>query len=434
MSEFCGAALVSLCLIPGLLLRYSPFTSMVDRRRKRLLLALYIAASVVNTLVLTAMLRLWGVREAYSYLKINGVVFTLITMGINLLVIRGMWREHLFVYGVVLSCNYLLLGFTVYLITLLRELEQYWALILTAVSYLLLLLLTYAPMRTLLRNTVEPFLDLENGDYWKAIWFLPVAQFLGMLISPGGGQIVDSIRQLFSRGLYVSVTILICLNVAASHKHLREKQIMEKQLTAQKLHYADLRARVEDARKARHDFKHHVAVIRHYMDMDDKDGLRSYCDNLVRRNQSQYNIPYTGNIAADGVLYHYMQLAEQHQIRFTYAGTIRSHGIADIDVSALLGNALDNALAGCLTIQEGRSIAVMSHSEKHLLSVAVHNTFDGKVMQSDDALLSRKRGSSPGLGISSMRSICERYGGSAEFQWDNSSFTVTFLLPLTEQE
>ena len=190
---------------------------------------------------------------------------------------------------------------------------------------------------------------------------------------------------------------------------------------------------MERARKDKHDFKHHITAIRHYMDIDDKEGLRRYCDDLVERQNEHIIIPYTGNAAADGVLYHYMQRAQKEKVHFQYSGTIQSRGIADMDLCVLLGNALDNALAGCLTIPEGRSINVISQTDQQLLSIVVHNTFDGKVEQTEEGLLSRKRRNSHGVGLESMRSVCEQYGGSIDTQWNDRSFNLVILLPLTEE-
>lgn len=128
-----------------------------------------------------------------------------------------------------------------------------------------------------------------------------------------------------------------------------------------------------------------------------------------------------------------VRIAEQKQIQFDYYGTIRSRSIADIDLCVLLGNALDNAVAGCMTIDSGRSIRLISQSEKSLLSIVVSNSFDGRVQQAEDKILSRKRENRAGVGLVSMKSICERYGGSMQTQWDENKFTVMFLLPLKDE-
>lgn len=432
MLNVLAAILITLCMSFGVMLRYAPFTSVITPGQKRTAYIWYIVLTACNVAVLTAALHIWGVVAAFTYLRFGGIVYAVILMLVNVFIIPGRTREHLFVFGVVITCNYLLMTVPNYVIAFLPGSTDTGYLFVVLGIYTGILLLTHFPLRKLLCDTVEPFLHLNSGEYWNTVWFIPIAFFGTRFLSLGGEHDSGSIQQLLSGVLYILVIILMCISIAASQERIRQRQDMEKQLASQKLHYAELRVRVEEAWKTRHDFKHHIAAIRHFMDIGDTEGLQRYCDELAARIDGQSSFPYTGNAAADGVLYHYMQLSEQENIDFRHAGTFRSHGIADVDLCALLGNALDNALAGCLTIAEGRSIHVISQSEKHMLSIVVRNTFDGVVKGSGDDLLSRKRADSPGIGIASMRSICERCGGSMQLQWDEHNFTVMFILPLSE--
>lgn len=434
MQNLLIAIAITLCMCFGLRLRYAPFGGVVTPRQKRRLYIWYAALTTANVIILTAALYIWGIMAAFTYLRFGVILYSTVLMIVNVLVIRGRLREHLFVYGVVITCSYLLMSVPNYIITFFPAFGPTEYLYMVVGIYGGILLLSFWPMRWLLRETVTPFLQLDSSEYWNTIWFIPIAFFGTKIFSLGGEHDSGGISQLFSSMLYIAVIILMCMSITAAHKRMQERQLMEEQLADQKLHYAELKARVEEARRTKHDFKHHVAAIRHYMDIDDKEGLRHFCDALVGRSGKEGRLPYTGNVAADGVLYHYMQRAEQEQIDFRYSGTIHSHGIADTDLCALLGNALDNALTACLTIPQGRSITVICQSEKQLLSLVVRNTFDGKIEQSGQELLSRKRGNSNGIGISSMRSICQRYGGSMDLRWDDHDFTVMFILPLQMEE
>lgn len=432
MSGFLVAIALTLCMNVGMLLRYAPFRSTVTSEQKRTLWAFYAVVSIANVLILTVALHKWWQEAAYTYLRFGGLACAVILTLVNHFVIPGRFREHLFVFGVVILCHYLLMSVPNYVVTFLAEGSDSVYLFVIIGIYGALLLLTYWPMRKLVCSTMAPILQLDSGECWDTIWYIPITLFGTRFLSLGGEHNTGSIQQLVSSMLYIVVIILICMSINAEGDRLRERKIMKQQLEGQKIHYAELRARVEEARKTKHDFKHHGAAIRHYLDLDDKEGLYSYCDELMGKSSGENRIPYTGNVAADGVLFHYMQLAQQEQIDFRYCGAIRSQGIADIDLCVLLGNALDNAVAGCLTIPQGRSVTVISQTERQLLSIVIRNTFDGEVKQSKAGLLSRKRENRCGVGLSSMRSICESYGGSMEIQWDEHSFTVMFMLPMEE--
>lgn len=433
MPLFFVAVLLTLCMNFGVILRYVTFAPIVSLKQKRTLFVSYGLAAVVNLVILTAALHGYGLNAAFMYLRFGGIVYAAVVTLVNILMIRGKAREHLFVSGVVLTCNYLLMSVPNYVITFLQQPDIQTSLFIVLGVYIAVLLLVYWPLRSLLRYSVTPFLGNDSKSYWRTIWFIPVAFFGTKFLDLGGEHNTGGIAQLISSTLYIVVIVMTCLSIASGQRRMNEQQAMEKQLAGQKRHYEELKRRVEDARKNKHDFKHQIAAIRHYMQIDDKEGLRSFCDELMASHSTEEQIPYTGNVAADGVLYHFLQLAREEHVELQYSGVIRSNGIADLDICALLGNALDNALTACRTIPDGRSIQLISQSQPRLLSIMVRNTFDGKVEHDSGGFWSRKQENRRGIGLVSMQSVCERYGGSMETQWDEKTFTVMFLLPLKEE-
>lgn len=432
MTEFLVAIAVAGCLCSGLVMRYIPFRSMVDTKTKKKLFLLYGLACLANIAIATLVFHLWGLEQVVPYLHTGGSLFAIFVTLINIRLLPGRTGEHLFTLGMSRTLHFLMLSTPAYIISLQPQLSPAGRLIQLLGIYAALLLITHYPLQQLLRHTIEPFLKLETGEYWKTIFFIPLAFFAAAAIMVWGTDTVNPLLQLISSLVSGGMLVLMCKSIQADHKRLERNLQMEKQLEDQRLHYTELRVRVEDARKLNHNLKHHIAAIRGYMDADDKEGLDRYCHELVARVGSSTDVPYTGNAAVDGVLYHYIQKAKQKNIDFKFTGTIHSPGIADIDLCAALGNALDNAISGCETLSKNRHIALLCQSEKSLLTIVIRNSFDGLVTESKAGILSRKRENRSGVGLSSMEAMCQRYGGSFQATWDESSFTVMFLLPLTE--
>lgn len=421
------AVVTTACFVPGLLLRYGPFSALLTAKQKLRLAACYGLMGIANAAVLYFVPHAAG-GVAMQFVKMDLLAFGIITTVINILLIPGHFREHMFVYGVVTTCNYLIVSIPTAISATLVGLDDTLGYSVNAIMYIVLVAICYHPMRRLLRNTVEPFLTLECDDYWGTTWFIPTAIFLAIYIAFPGDYYANSINSALSGLLIGSAMILICYSIAADHQRLRDKKVMEKQLIDQKLHYAEMKAHVEDARKTRHDFKHYLAAVQHFIDTDDKSGLQNYCDDLIEKVNVDIQIPYTGNTAVDGVLYRYARLARENNIKFEYNGSFKSDGIADMDMCVLLGNALENALQGCKTVDNNRFILLAAETKGQMFSVVVSNSFDGVVLVNSGALLSRKRHNEPGIGIESMRTVCKRYDGSLQFQNDESVFYLTAML------
>lgn len=434
MESLLAAITAAICMLLGARLRFCPFKDVTAIRQKRIIAISHIFLGLLQVITMTVAVCIYGNDIVIPFMRISTIIFAVISFAINSFVIKKWILEQLFVSGVVFTCNYVLMSVPNFIGSVLPELSGMVRFFIIEDTYLLLLLITHYPLFKMLYNTVAPFLKLDIGKYWNTIWFIPLALFGTRLAALSEKSFPDSISPLICDLLSAAVIILMCKSIGADHVRMRERKMIDDQLADQKLHYAELKVRVEDARRTKHDFKHHIAAIHHYMDIDDKEGLRNYCNDLLDRSTIQDKIPYTGNAAADGVFYHYMQLAKEHRINLRYSGTIHSNGISDIDLCALLGNALENALEGCMTIPYNRNIDIICHSEKLLLSVVVHNTFDGRIVSSEKGVLSRKRKNRKGVGLLSMRHICEKYGGSFDTNWKDNTFTLMFMLPLSEQQ
>lgn len=434
MESMLAGATAAICMLLGSRLRYAPFKEVLTSKQHKLITTFHGILAVLQMTIMAVLILVFGSDIILPLTRVSAIVFAVISFAFNMFTIKKWRLEQFFVGGVVFTCNYALMSIPNLIGSLLPDIGDMVHFFVIEDLYLLVLIITHIPLYRLLTGTVSPFLKMDIGNYWNTIWFIPLALFGTRLVALGQKDFQGSISRFICDMLTAVIIILMCKSIAADHVRMRERQIVDEQLAAQKLHYAKLKFRVEDARRTKHDFKHHITAIHHYMDIDDIEGLRSYCNELMEQHSEQNKIPYTGNAAADGVIYHYMSLAQEKKAELHYSGAIHSDGISDTDLCALLGNALDNALQGCMTVQEGRSINIICQSEEHLLSIAVRNTFDGRVDRSEKGVLSRKRENRTGVGLMSMGDICKKYGGSLETSWDDRTFTLMVLLPLTKTE
>ena len=174
-------------------------------------------------------------------------------------------------------------------------------------------------------------------------------------------------------------------------------------------------------------------AVRHYIDTNDKSGLSDFCNTVEETQLQNTNVPYTGCPAADGVLYHYMKRAEASDIHFQYQGNLGHSNIADMDICVMLGNALENAFEACLHIEKNRFVTLTTERDDNVLSIMVHNSFDGHMKTNENNIFSRKREQRIGVGLQTMRSVCEKYNGTMKTEWDENTFTVFMILSEQKQ-
>lgn len=418
--------LTAFSFLGGILLRYIPFAELVTPKQKKLLLGIYAAALIVDGALVYHMCREGAFTIAWA--KLNMIVFGILSVLANILVIRGKAAEHLFTYGLTALYNYMLLAAASFAVNKMAGVIKINTYMAELSCFCVLFMLCYPLGRILLRRTVTPFLTLECDDYWHTIWFVPVSMYYACVLAAPADQQFITPTQLIGQLCICIATVFLCRSIAGDHKRLNEKLALDAQLSDQRAHYAELSGKVLEARRMKHDFKHHIAAVYHYIETDDKTGLKDYCDQLVSQQEEGISIPYTGNVAADGVFYRYIQMAKANGVHFKMSGVIKNNGIADVDLCVLLGNALDNAMNGCMTIQENRYIRVAAEATGQMLSLMVQNSFDGIVKETEEGrFLSRRRNNKAGIGLESIRQVCRKYDGSMEMQYDETTFTVCIL-------
>lgn len=415
----------TLGFVPGILLRVAPFKKLITKKQ-------WVAICIAHTLLLalnTFCLYLVRINNQMgtSAMKVDIFVFGLLLSGVNILILRSHIKEQLFTCGLVMFQDLIIISAVSYLMAkVVKYLTDIDLLLIISIYGLIIQLIFYWFFRKLIVSTVRPFLSLQTDDYLGGIWFVSLIMFLSCFFALPMNVMIDSQAALVTRLLQYIVIVVVCRTMVNSSLSIKENLELEKDLSLQQNHYIELANRIEDARRIRHDFKHRITTIHQYLDNEDYDGLRKYCNEFQSHNNTDVSIPYTGNPAVDGIMYHYATIAKENNISFEYK-KINPPKISDIDLCSLLGNALDNAVTACMNVKENPFIQVISNGEGAGMQVLIRNSFDGVVNKKDDKFLTRKTEGDHGIGVSSMQEICDRNDVLMKIAHTDDTFDVLFV-------
>lgn len=431
MGNIVEAMIISLlCVlahVPSLVLRIVPFHEKIEDKNKYQLTFIYLIG-----LVLDFFLCMWkelnGGMDVPFY-KINLIVFCVVMAVANIQLVKGYMKVHLFVFGIVANIVMITLAIGAYVSSLLGMVGDGMGIAEASAIAIIVYTILYPLLRRLMINTVTPFLETECEDYWKGIWFLPIALFFASIFADEVDVYTATFMQMVSKCLTGAAILLICLAIARDHQRIQLENRLNQQIDHQKGYYYALTDQVLAEREARHNFRHQVAAIRGFLETDNIEGLRAYCDDLELEQMGKVDIPYTGNAAADGILYHYGCLAKAKDIDFSVCCQLKNLSISDNDLSVILGNALDNAITAAGQYNGDRFVEMCSEKKNDMILITIDNSFDGLLIQKNDRIYSKKRsGSEEGIGILSIKKLCEKNGGLCKFEADGNRFQVSFLL------
>ncbi len=232
--------------------------------------------------------------------------------------------------------------------------------------------------------------------------------------------------------LFLAVYYLLYIQASA----IVEKYALEKRqlLIAQqeKLWESELarqKATAALAFQQRHDMHHHNAVIIDMLQNGDTDQLKIYMKSVDAALDAHNTDTFCTNPIANSIFNTYARRAEAEGIKTTFRVTVpKTIGIDNIDLTCVLGNALENALEGCLrmSMDEEKEIIVTIRFIDNRLRVQVENTCQTDIVFKDELPVTQKKGG--GTGIKSILYTAERYDGTAGFSVVDGKFITQIVL------
>lgn len=182
-----------------------------------------------------------------------------------------------------------------------------------------------------------------------------------------------------------------------------------------------------------HDLKHQIQLLR-----TAPPGERmEYLDQMEQQIRSYEAQNKTGNRVLDTILTAKTIQCQNEGISLTCVAEGEALGFMDpMDISALFGNALDNAIESVkkLPNTERRLIHVSAVRQKGFLRIRVENCYRGELHFVDGMPTTTKKDARyHGYGLKSIHSIASKYGGSVTIDAKDGWFELRLLIPIPQQ-
>ena len=235
-------------------------------------------------------------------------------------------------------------------------------------------------------------------------------------------------------GFMLVLLLLLCVifyfivyDMIGSQKIYERNSLLE----MQESQYMMLKRYIGETDRQRHDFKHAIRTLDNLASEGNLSAIRKYLDGQLEampKNESKF---FCDNMAVNAILNHYLQLTHTLDIRTTWTIDLPEKlSLPDNDLCGILGNILENAVIACEDVPESSrfiDLSIKSEPEAALYIVAT-NSFNGEVKLKDGRYLSTHRHGS-GIGLTSVISTAESYGGMARFTHDKNQFMSDVMLP-----
>lgn len=227
------------------------------------------------------------------------------------------------------------------------------------------------------------------------------------------------------------IAVLYAYHVQVKEIQIRfEKETLHNIMEMQYKNYQLSKENIDMVNRKYHDLKHQINLLKTQAYVGKS---TSYLEKMEREIRVYETQNKTGNQILDAVLTNKAMICQNKEIelKFIVDGGALSF-MEDMDVSALFGNMLDNAIESAEKQQEKqkRLIWLYVTKEKQFVRIRTENYCDEKIQFKNGMPVTTKKDRRlHGYGMKSIKSTVEKYHGSVVAAQENNWFELKILLP-----
>jgi len=422
--------------IPAIVLRYLPFSKIINRDEKKKLFFYYGICFILQSIFLYFL-----IKDRYatiSPLTYKRLLFLLSTTYVfsNIIVIKGMFFKHVFIYGMqggyslfIHSIAAIFVGF------LSPKIPIYFQFTVQTFIYLILITIISVPLWKKIGNSIIFKSPVSNEYYWNIIWLIPALAIYSDSVITMNNQWINSFPQIISR-------VMTTLSLVVSWKWIRldleslENTIYLKNLnsimnlqTEGLISQAHVLKESENHIKiCKHDMRHNLHIINSLIQENKLEEAHSYIYTLDANMKATEPITYCDNTIVNSAFLVYMAKAKGKNIMVeTELNVPEQIDWNSNDIAILIANAFENAVIACDKQPiDQREIQISARVYDNNLAIVIKNRFNGEILMNNDGFPITKE-AGHGFGIQSILSIVKKYKAYANCTNENGWFTMTFL-------
>ena len=226
------------------------------------------------------------------------------------------------------------------------------------------------------------------------------------------------------------IMLLLYHNLIVEVSARTEAELEQQLLQMQYSNYQISQESIDVINQKYHDLKHQIAALRFELNDEEKYGYLTQMEDEIRQYEAENK---TGNKVLDTILTAKTLVCQNQRISMNVVADVSLLDfMSTMDLSALFGNALDNAIRGAASVpdENERLIRVVVCEQMGFVLVKIENRYAGEVrFDGKDLLTTKNNKDYHGYGVKSIRKTVEKYDGTVTIRTDDGWFLLSILFP-----
>jgi len=193
--------------------------------------------------------------------------------------------------------------------------------------------------------------------------------------------------------------------------------------------YEELSKNYDENRRLYHDLNNHYMSLQGYLKNEEYQRATEYLEGIHELNELTLT-RWTGVPALDMLLNYKVSEAKKKEIRVEISSDQVTFELPDREITALFGNALDNAIEACEKVEEDKKwVKVVIRNVSAMTIIKITNPYKEIKTDKEGRLLTTKADSRHhGLGTKGMEQIVQRHNGTMQYRAEDGVFCLEIAL------
>ena len=235
----------------------------------------------------------------------------------------------------------------------------------------------------------------------------------------------------FMLDIYISY---LFYKISEAYKTEKKLQLLTLQSSMQLHAYRELSEKYTHSRRIVHDIKKHLVSLEGLVERNCLEQAQCYQKKMNEELDKLVPVFLCDNPLLSVILNDKMMIAKKRNIEFTVNIEFSELDfIDDLDITIIFSNLIDNALEACSELAEDKRkiyLTVMKHN--CFLYIYIENEY--KNLQSEKGDFKSTKLNHQGLGLDNIKQAVSKYEGNMHIHTENHKFTVSLLIPVSDEK